>query len=212
MRPKIAIALVFIALTATALLIALTDNSTSDTDTGDRTRNSVGEAALGSSVDSDNSDTQGSSAESDDYGHHNLPAIVSSVDVATRAQLEPWFEEFASKITVGNPINEYHFVNFNDDLLLRIRSGQQSTFRFRISDVFDYEISVDYIHEFNGGWVLSGFLVDGSRRSEAKIFVNEDGTKLGNVFEFGVGQLIISPTGQLPNHVVYLRTGERDVD
>lgn len=139
-------------------------------------------------------------------------AMVSAVDEQTRSRLIPWFEQYRASQKMGGSISDYEFLSFDDDLILDVKHGREDRFRFRVNEKHDYEIVVDSIFEFDGGWIMSGYISGRSDMSEATLYVHEDGTRTGDVFIKGVGRFIVTPTGQLPAHAVYLRNAEFAID
>jgi hypothetical protein len=140
------------------------------------------------------------------------PELLVPVSEPVASALQPWFEEVKQTQKVGDPISIVEFLSFSDDLLTSLRYANERRFRFQMNSEFDFEISVDDVYEYDGGWVLHGHIIHKPDASSVRIFVEDDGTKSGSLFIRGVGRLFIEPTPQLPIHAVHLRTGSYRID
>ena len=95
-------------------------------------------------------------------------SIIRKADSITRERLEPWIETFLAKPRKLDPITEYEIVAFDDELLTRLRYGEESGFLFKLNDKYSYSITSESISDFDGGWILSGYLSDRNDRSDAR--------------------------------------------
>lgn len=141
-----------------------------------------------------------------------IPDVFTVAGEATIQRLGPWFEDYKSSRTVGDPIETYAFVAFDDLLLAEIKMGRAERFRFAVSKSHDYEIVADSISEFEGGWILNGYLPDRPDYSQASIMVHDNGMKGGHVSIMGTGIFAIVPTPVLTHHLIFLMTGEINYD
>lgn len=119
---------------------------------------------------------------------------------------------YISAQTIGDPIEEYSVIKFDDDVLRKVRHGEIGQFRMVLTKNKEYLIAADSVTEYDGGWFFTGYLPDGPDNSSVKLFVNSDGTKTGNVLIFGVALLGIKPSAELPAHLVYKLTGTWNYD
>ncbi len=143
----------------------------------------------------------------------DLPlSIMRVANSVTKKRLEPWLTDFLSQPKPGDPIQEYEIVAFDDDLFTKIRYGEESTFRFHVNDKYSYLITAESILDFEGGWLLNGYLPNRPDMSAAKIIIADDGSKMGDVFVMRIGRFEINATSELPYHIVYLSTGTYDID
>ena len=140
------------------------------------------------------------------------PSIIRAAESVTKKRLDPWLTDFLSRPKPGDPIQEYEIVSFDDDLFSKIRSGQEKNFQFHVNDKYSFLITAESVLEFDGGWLLNGYLPNRPDMSAAKIIIADDGSKMGDVFVMRIGRFEIDATSELPYHIVYLSTGTYDID
>jgi hypothetical protein len=141
-----------------------------------------------------------------DAADDTSPSMLAHVSEDVVPMFDPWFQEYLSTNKFRSDIEQVSFISFDDSLIARIQSGHQDTFRFQIDNYHDYDIVIDFVSEYGGGWVMSGHIGNKADTSELRLFVNDDGTKQGDLFVAGVGTFIVAPTDRLPVHAIYLRT------
>jgi hypothetical protein len=143
-----------------------------------------------------------------EFNSEPVPNLLKIADRAMYQRLSIWFEDYKASRRVGDPIEVYAFVEFDDALIADIRIGKSDRFSFRISDTYNYEIVTESMFEIDRGWILKGYLPNRPDYSDASIIFNDNGSKGGHVSVIGTGIFVIVPTPELSHHLVYLKTGE----
>ena len=140
------------------------------------------------------------------------PSFTVDVTETSAAKFSDWIEDYLSSQKVGDPVSTIEVVTFARDLIERLHRAEVTRFAFRINANHDYMLDRKSVFQGDGVWILNCTILGHDDNSEARIFVKDDGSIAGDLFIQGTGTFIITPTNELPYHIVYLRTGSFSID
>ena len=141
-----------------------------------------------------------------------LPSLVIAADDWAVAALSPSAEDRIASTKFADAVAFFEIVQFDQVLLERLRRGDVTKFLFRVNEENEFVLERTGVMESEGLWILSCAVLDQESASEARIFVREDGTILGDVRVPKTGMFIIDSTSQPPYHFIYRRNASFPID